>query len=173
MKKVRIGCILGFIVTGYLGLSVYAITKQDVEELLICADKGGFKIPFSREICRGYLFTLRGSQEEIDFLHQGIGASFAVQGESTVAEREEVLKYLISKGLDVNRIDMHQLTPMHGAVLANSAEEVGMLLRNGANPNLKDKKFGLTPLELAHKLDRESKFSEDRRAVISLLKNAR
>lgn len=173
MKKALIGYILGFIVTGYIGLSVYAITKQDVEELLICADQGGFKIPFSREICRGYLFTLRGSQEDIDFLHQGIGASFPVQGESSVAEREQVLKYLISKGLDVNHIDMHQLTPLHGAVLANSADEVGMLLRNGANPDLKDRKFGLTPLELALKLDRENKLPEDRRAVISLLRNAK
>ena len=164
IKKTLIG-IIGLMVVIYLGLAVYVITKQGPEELLICADQGGFKIPFSREICRGYLFTLRGSQQDIDALHQGIGASFPVQGESSEAEREQILKFLISKGLDVNRIDMHQLTPLHGAVLANSADEVGMLLRNGSNPNLKDKKFGLTPLELALKLDRENKLPEDRRAV--------
>ncbi len=172
IKKTLIG-IIGLMVVAYLGLAVYAITNQRIETLLICADQGGFKIPFSREICRGYLFTLRGSQDDIDSLHQGIGASFAVQGESSAAEREQVLQFLISKGLDVNRIDMHQLTPLHGAVLANSADEVEILLGNGANPNLKDKKFGLTPLELALKLDRESKFPEDRRVVIFLLKNAK
>ena len=172
IKKMLIG-IVGLTVIAYLGLFVYAITNQRIEALLICADQGGFKIPFSREICRGYLFTLRGSQEDIDFLHQGIGASFPVQGESSEAEREQILKFLISKGLDINRIDMHQLTPLHGAVLENSADEVGMLLRNGANPNLKDKKFGLTPLELALKLDRENKLPRDRQAVISLLRNAK
>lgn len=172
IKKMLIG-IIGLMVVIYLGLAVYVITKQGPEELLICADQGGFKIPFSREICRGYLFTFRGSQQDIDALHQGIGASFPVQGESSEAEREQILKFLISKGLDINRIDMHQLTPLHGAVLENSADEVGMLLRNGANPNLKDKKFGLTPLELALKLDRENKLPRDRQAVISLLRNAK
>lgn len=80
MKKVRIGYIIGFILTGYIGLSVYAIAKQDVEELLICADNGGFKVPFSRTLCREYLFTFRGSQPDIDALHRGVGASFVVQG---------------------------------------------------------------------------------------------
>ena len=172
IKKTLIG-IVGLTVIAYLGLFVYAITNQRIEALLICADLGGFKIPFSREMCRGYLFTFRGSQDDIDSLHQHVGASFAVQGESSAAEREQVLKFLIRKGLDVNRIDMHQLSPLHGAVVGNAADEVEILLRNGASPHLKDKKFGLTPLELALKLDRESKLPEDRRTVISLLKNAR
>lgn len=176
MKQTLIAFItvIGLVFAGYIGLLVYAIAKQNTEELLVCADtESAFIRPFAKDICRAYLFAFRGTQQDIDFLHEGVGASFAVQGESSVAEREQVLKYLISKGLDVNHIDMHQLTPLHGAVLANSADEVGMLLRNGASPHLKDKKFGLTPLELALKLDRENKLPEDRRAVISLLKNAR
>lgn len=124
-------------------------------------------------MCREYLFAFRGSQQDIDSLHQGVGASFVIQGESAAPEREQVLKYLISKGLDVNHIDMHQLSPLHGAVLSNSADEVEMLLRNGASTNLKDKKFGLTPLELALKLQSENKLQRDWQEVISLLKNAK
>ena len=176
MKKTLIAIIttIGLLFAGYASLFMYTVTKQDAESLLVCADTDDvFIIPFAKNICRAYLFTLRGTQQDIDFLHGGIGASSVVQGESSVAKREQILKFLISKGLDVNRIDMHQLTPLHGAVLANSVDEVEILLRNGASPNLKDKKFGLTPLELALKLDRENKLPEDRRAVISLLRNAK
>ena len=153
-----------------------ASSTLNIEYLVICADKGGLKIPFAKSICRGYLFTFRGSQQDIADLHQGVGASFVLGGESSAPEREQVLKYLISKGLDVNHHDMHQFLPLHGAVLTNSADEVGILLRNGANPNLKDKKYGLTPLELALKIQAENKFPEDRenrKAVISLLMNAK
>lgn len=173
MRKVRIAPLIGFILVTYIGLSIYVIAKQGTEELLLCVDNGGLKIPFSKYLCREYLFTVRGSHQDIDTLHRGVGASFVIQGKSAAPEREQVLKYLITKGLDVNRIDMHQLSPLHGAVLANSADEVEMLLRNGAHINLKDKKFGLTPLELALKLQSEDKLQSDRQAVISLLKNAK
>lgn len=173
MKKALIGYVIGFIVTGYVGLSVYVITKQEIEQVLLCVDQGGLKIPFSKALCREYFFTFRGSYEDIDALHKGVGASFVVQGKSAVSEREQVLKYLISKGLDVNHIDMHQLSPLHGAVLSNSADEVEMLLRNGASINLKDQKFGLTPLELALKLQGEDKLTSDRQAVIAPLRNAK
>lgn len=173
MRKVLLGYIIGLIVTGYIGLSAYVITKQGIEQLLVCADQGGIKIPFSKTLCREYLFAFRGSQQDIDLLHQGVGASFVIQGESAAPEREQVLKYLISKGLDVNHIDMHQLSPLHVAVLSNSADEVEMLLRNGASTHLKDKKFKLTPLELALKLQSENKLPRDRQAVISLLKNTK
>ena len=171
MKKIM--ALIGFVFVGYIGLSVYLIANQGIEELLICADKGGLKIPFSKQLCRKYLFAARGTQQDISTLQQGVGASFVVQGESSRLEREEVLKYLISKGLDVNRIDINEFLPLHGAVLANSTEEVEILLRNGANPNLKDNKFHLTPLELALKLQREDKSPNNRFAIVSLLGNTK
>lgn len=152
----------------YTCLSAYTISSQSIEHLLICADSGGLRVPFARTLCRSYLFAFRGTPDDIDMLHQGIGASFVVQGESTEDEREEVLKFLIARGLDVNRADMHRLTPLHGAVVANSPVEVGMLLRNGADPKLQDKRFGLTPLELALKLQSEGG-QADRQGVITLL----
>lgn len=173
MKKALIASVIGFLLFGYVGLSINAVAKQGIEQLLICADRGGLKIPFSKYLCREYLFAFRGSTKDIDALHQGIGASFAIQGESATSEREEILRFLIGKGLDVNRFDKDQLLPLHGAVLANSADEIKMLLQNGANPVLKDNTFGLTALGLALKLQSEDKLPNDRNAVISLLKNAK
>lgn len=171
MKRVLIASIVGFLFVGYMGLSIYAVSRQEVGQLLICADRGGLKIPFSKCLCREYLFAFRGSKQDIDSLHQGIGALFVAQGESATSEREQILKFLIGKGLDVNRAGMHQLLPLHGAVLANSADEIRILLNNGADPSLKDNRFGLTALELALKLQSEDKLPGNRNTVISLLKN--
>ena len=156
----------------YLGTSAFVIANQRIEELLICADEGGLKVPFSKALCRHYLFAFRGTPEDIEALHQGTGASFVVQGNASEHEREQVLQFLIAKGLDVNHEDMHLLTPLHGAVVANAADEVALLLRNGANARLKDGKFALTPLELARKLQNAGA-TPDRRAVISLLDEAK
>lgn len=173
MKKLSIIYFIGFVFISYIGLAIYVLAKQEIEELLVCADNGGLKIPFSKCLCREYLFVARGSDHDIDVLHRGVGASFVIQGKSTVSEREQVLKFLVSKGLDVNHIDIHQLSPLHGAVLNNSTDEIEILLRNGANTNLRDKKFSLTPLELALKLQSEDKLPSDRHAAITLLTNAK
>jgi hypothetical protein len=171
-KAVVTASILAFLLFGYMGLATYAISTQGIEQLLLCADRGGLKIPFSKQLCRGYLLAFRGSREDIDTLHKGVGALFVTQGESATSERAELLNFLVGKGLDVNRVDMHQLLPLHGATLANSADEVKILLDNGADPSLTDGRFGLTPLEFALKLRREDKSNTDREAVIALLRNA-
>lgn len=174
MKKQRlIASVLGLALFAYVGLAAYALVSQGAEALLVCADKGGLKIPFSRDLCRQYLLSMRGSAQDIEALHRGIGASFVVQGESSEREREELLKYLVGKGLDINRIDAHQLTPLHNAVIANAEDEVRMLLNHGARPDVRDMKFGVTPLELALRLQREAKAPAERQAVVSLLENAR
>lgn len=170
MKKIFTASV-GFLLFAYIGLSTYAISTQGIEDLLVCADRGGLKIPFSKQLCREYLLNFRGSREDIDTLQQGIGALFVTQGESTTSARTELLKFLVGKGLDVNRAGMDRLLPLHGAVLSNSADEVKILLDNGANPALKDSRFELTPLELALKLESEDKTSNDRSAVIAILRN--
>jgi len=79
---------------------------------------------------------------------------------------------LVGKGLDVNHVDMHGLLPLHSEVMANSAAEVEMLLRHGANPGLVDQQFGLDTLALALKLQQERPTGVDRTAVIGKLKQA-
>lgn len=171
MKRKITTSIVSLLLFVYIGSSTYAISTQGIEDLLLCADRGGLKVPFSKQLCRRYLLNFRGSKEDIDILQQGIGAMFLTQGESTTSERTELLKFLIDKGLDVNRAGMDRLLPLHGAVLANSADEIMMLLDNGANQALKDNRFELTPLELALKLQSEDKTQIDRSAVIAILRN--
>ena len=175
MKNTTIALsVLGFILAGYTTMAAYVVISQDIESLLICSDKPGvYKIPFGKNVCRAYLFNFRGTPEDIATLQKGIGASFVTGGESPLPERERVLKYLIGKGLDVNQIDMHGMLPLHGAVVLNSTDELEMLLRNGARPNLKDKRTGGTPLELAIKLKAKSKEPEKRQAVVSILERAK
>lgn len=170
MKKI-IASIIGSLLFIYMGLSAYVVSAQEIEDLLLCADRGGLRIPFSKQVCRQYLLNFRGSKADIDTLQQGIGALFVTQGESTTSERTELLKFLVSKGLDVNHTGMDGLLPLHGAVLVNAADEVKMLLDNGADPALKDERFKLTPLEFALKLQSENKTLSDRSAVIIILKN--
>ncbi len=136
---------------------------------MVCADKGDLVIPFPKPLCRAYLFTFRGTERDIAALHQGIGASFVTQGASSIEEREQIMRFLIDKGLRIDHPDMHQGTPLHAAVIANAANEVGLLLRAGARTDIRDRRFGLTPLELARKLEQEGAAGADRQAVISLL----
>lgn len=142
----------GALVIGYAGLSAYVVTGQDIESLLVCADQGGLKIPFAKNICRAYLLSARGTSADIDALQRGAGASFVVQGSAPRDEKDQLLAFLISKGLDVNRTDMHRSTPLHAATLACAEDEVDLLLSHGARADLKDEAIGLSALELALKL---------------------
>jgi ankyrin repeat protein len=101
-----------------------------------------------------------------------VGASFVLQGRAPLAERERVLDFLVGKGLDVNRIDMHKLRPLHAAVLSNSPEEVVLLLRHGARPELPDERYGQTPLELALALERDERRQVGREDLIAMLRSA-
>lgn len=74
--------------------------------------------------------------------------------------------------LDVNRAGMDKLLPLHGAVLANSSDEVKILLDSGASPLLEDERFGLTPIELVLKLQSENKRPIDLNDVNSVFRNA-
>lgn len=49
----------------------------------------------------------------------------------------EVVEYLISKGVDVNKVDKKRKTPYIFAVNGNKIKIAEILIANGANPNLK------------------------------------
>ena len=134
------------LIIGYVGLSAYVVSRQDIESLLICAEQGGLKIPYAKSICRAYLSVARGTPENIASLQRDVGASFVVQGGASREEKEQVLTLLIAKGLDVNRVDMHGSTPLHSAVLAGAEDEVDLLLNHGARVDLKDAVNGLNGL---------------------------
>lgn len=172
MKRILIPSIGVIALTGYVICAGYVVANQNIESLLVCADQGGLSIPFAKNVCRAYLFNFRGTEQDIADLEQGVGASFVVQGRSQLREREQVLEFLLKKNLNLNNIGMHRLTPLHEAVIANSTDELTILLRHGADTNIKDEKFGLTPLELAVKLQSDSD-QVDRRPVVALLESHR
>jgi hypothetical protein len=174
MGKRLLTGMLGTLAVLYAGLSAYAIASQSIEDLLLCADGGGLKIPFSKTLCRRYLFAFRGSAADMAELQESGGASFVVQGRSSPVEREQVLRFLIGKGLDVNRPDRISLPPLHAAVLAGAADEVAILLRNGAVTTVRDGHYGLTPLELAQRLQSErKKDAQDWQPIITQLQAVR
>jgi hypothetical protein len=170
--KVLAAACLAIATAVYVGLSAHVLLRQDIQDLLVCADQGGLKIPLSRSLCREYLFAFRGTTEDIASLHQGVGASFVLQGRAPLAERERILDFLVGKGLDVNRIDMHKLRPLHAAVLSNAPEEVVVLLRHGARAELPDERYGQTPLELALALERDEHRQAGREDLIAMLRSA-
>ena len=147
-----------------------------------------YKIPFSSDLCTTYLFIFRGSQADIKDLYKIGGASGVIHSSASGnpdpegAKNEQILQYLVRKGLDVNAsIVGSQTTALHLAVGDNRDDLVKMLLRYGADINVKDKGgIGLTPLELVLELEKEDiKFEplafrrKDRHAVIALLQNAK
>jgi hypothetical protein len=172
MKKVCriLVFVFSLLLIAYIALFAYAIPQQSIEFLLVCADSGGMKIPYSNKLCRSYLLAFRGTPKDIEALNQGFGAYVVIQGEGDIRAREEVLAFLVSKGLDLNRIRPDfGVRPLHASVLVNEPDEVQMLLRNGADASLRDERYNLTPLELAKKLQAEGKIAMDRSAVIALL----
>jgi hypothetical protein len=86
----------------YGALAAYAVTKQDIHGLILCADHGGLKVPFAKHACHLYFFSFRGTKEDIEDLHAEVGALFVTQGED-LAQRREMLHFLVSRRLDLSR----------------------------------------------------------------------
>jgi ankyrin repeat protein len=72
---------------------------------------------------------------------------FQPLGLSSYFGHEEVVRYLIEKGAEVNAPskNMQRVTPLHSAVAGCHLEIAHMLLHNGANPNMAQT-GGYTPL---------------------------
>lgn len=62
-----------------------------------------------------------------------------------------VLKYLIAKGAAVNTADINGNSPLHIAAIKDLTEICGILLKAGANANVKNKSDNMTPSEAAEK----------------------
>jgi len=57
---------------------------------------------------------------------------------------EELIKYFINKGIDVNRPNSMEVYPLYEACKSEKIEHVELLLKNGANPNVQPN--SITPL---------------------------
>jgi hypothetical protein len=179
-KTVRMQMVMHFSIvlivvamTIYTCGAMYVMVKQDMSELVSCADSGGIKFPFADKLCKAYLWHFRGSANDIRELEFNGGADHVLLGAAPFVEREALLKHLIDKGLDVNhKSEMNGwgLTPLHGSVIERNASKLLLLLHLGARIDIKDDHFKLTPLELAQHLQQTSKYPADFKRMEELLK---
>jgi len=58
--------------------------------------------------------------------------------DAVVAERLEIVEYLVQQGADVNTSNLERFTPLHDAANKGRLELVRFLLAKGADPNAKD-----------------------------------
>ena len=143
-------------------------TVTDFEALLLCSEGNDELIP--KSMCQSYLFNFGANQEAIAKLNQGVGVGWVMRAEDE-RDRKKLVRFLLQKGVDINAIDRRSgITALHTAVLENNLSAVELLLSNGANPAIEERKRGKTPLELALELKNRPD-QPDRTAIIKLLEN--
>ena len=172
MKKILAVSILSLatLVTITLG---YVLHRMTIQELILCSEgQGGIRIP--EGLCSTYLFHFRGTPNDISSLSEGAGLSFILNDPENSQKKYRIATFLIHKGLDVNDINHYGgdgFTPLHSAVVSNELPDVKYLLQMGANIELKDDHYRMTPLELGKHLQALNP-KIDRSAVIDVLENA-
>ena len=143
-------------------------TLTDFEALLLCSGGNDELIP--KQLCQTYLFNFGDKPKEIATLNQGIGVGWVIRTEDE-DDRRKLVGFLLKKGVDINAIDQRSgITALHTAVLENDLSAVELLLSYNANPSIKDRSRGKTPLEFALEL-KDKPNHPDRTAIIKLLEN--
>ncbi len=81
----------------------------------------------------------------------GVGTLAPGEEAGTEAEVIECLNYLISLGLDINAVDAHGETAMHGAAYKSLPQVVAFLTQRGARVDVWNRcnEYGWTPLSIA------------------------
>jgi len=165
----------GLVLFVVLGLAVswgYVVSRTvaDFESLLLCSQGKDELIP--KSLCQIYLFNFGGKPEEVAALNDGVGVGWVMRAEDA-ADRAKLISFLLEKGVDIDAIDQRSgITALHTAVLENDLPIVKLLLGHGANPSVKDRSRGKTPLEFALELDGKPA-QPDRVAIIRVLQDSR
>ena len=147
---------------------IVATTIADFELLLLCSQGKDELIP--KSLCQSYLFNFGGKPNEIAALNQGIGIGWVIRAENE-GDRRKLVSFLLNKGVDINAVDQRSgITALHTAVLENDLPAAELLLENNANPSVKDRSHGKTPLEFALELNSKPN-QPDRTAIIKLLES--
>ena len=91
-----------------------------------------------------------------------------VSGSKPRTDVDDILKLLLSSGVDANQRGINDYTPLHMAVAEGNALAVQRLLDGGADPELRTRIDECeTPLEMARSL--QAKHSLDRATIIAIL----
>lgn len=152
MKKALFAILLLLCIS--TGVIIVTISQDNIENLILCAsDENASYIPAT--ICEHYLLKFRGNQADIEYLTKRTGLNFLANIEDPVI-RTKLFEFFIDKGMDINLINqIDGLTPLHAAILLNDDKLLGFLLRKGANPQLRDRNKGLTPLEFLEQMEKQ------------------
>lgn len=149
------------------GLGIYSMSKSDIEDLIICStNSDSHYIPTG--ICELYLVNSRGTVDDIKFLESRSGIAFVFEI-SDETKRSSLLEFLISKGVNVNKVSsIDGYYPLHSAVIMNDHFLVSYLIDKGAQLGVKDRDRNLTPVELLKYLQKNSPEIDRRKVDIEL-----
>lgn len=165
VRKLTIFFILLFVT--YFSTAFYTLIDSDVEDLIICSTNDNTHyIPSGA--CEYYLLNYRTGQDDIESLESGAGLAFLFEIKD-VNKRYAYIEHFISKGLAINLLsNIDGLSPLHSAILLNDIKLVRFLIDKGASITIKEKLYGLTPLEFTYKLT-EKNAQIDRQLISELL----
>lgn len=156
------------IVLTFFGSMFYTIQRMDIADLIVCSLTERKSI-IPNEFCEYYMINYRMTKEDIDFLSEGPGLDFVLNGNDP--HKYKIAKILISKGLDVNGINhllSKDLSPLYSAILSNDIKTVKFLVNNGASTRLVGNNYDMTALDFAKTLQ-EKKDKENRMEIITFL----
>jgi len=173
----------------YIGMTIHFLQTASISDLMVCTSgEGERNIP--RQVCREWIYTFRGTSEDVESLQSSIGIVFRGTPDLEDVEishasvgiewvfatpREDwnaMARFWLSKGVNINyRRPISLLTALHSAALRGNAEQVEFLLGLGADPTLRDA-GGLTALERIEWATATDPHAPDYTATVALLKNA-
>jgi len=145
-----------------------SLSDGDIEDVVVCSTgSGSHYIPTA--VCKYYLYNFRADANDIQYLQNRSGLNFIINM-ADVKDKNKLLSFFLSKGLDINKqSNIDGFPPLHAAILLNDVKSVSFLLKNGVSLTTVDKKRNLTPLEFSMLL-KENNPKVDRSAVMALLK---
>ena len=171
MKKKIFFSGVAFVLSGIVGLMLYAMSEMEIEHLILCSsNEGGIRIPSS--LCEYYMLNHRMNEDDMKQLSDGAGLEFILNGVNP--SKYKMAEIFIAKGLDVNGVNHYSdkdITPLHALVLGNDAEGIKFLIEQGADVDRRSTGYGMTALELARRLH-EEQGRENRTAIINMLSAA-
>jgi len=161
IKKIIISLVAVTLV-GVLGFYGYAITRMDLDKLLICATSDtAYNIP--KGACSFYMRHLRDNSKDVELFDKYHGISTVILNPNQ-DDRFQWADFFIDIGMDVNLRGLQLgFTPLHSAIVMNDAGGVQYLLDHGANPMITDNTFHLNAFQFFDMLDKKNNL--DRHAV--------
>lgn len=148
------------------GSIVHSMTQQSPALLLACTE---VEATWRAWTCEQVLRHVALSEERVGELNLQAGARLPT-GLAQPEMAERMLTVFLSHGVDINArdVDTRGWTALHGFVAERSPDKVALLLKHGASIDVADA-TGMTPIELAYRLRRDSPGDANIAAIISHL----